>query len=264
MNKIKYVLCLLAFYTCFNYSFGQAKPTLKAGFYNRFKGTLNGEKIRMLLRPSKNSTIITGKLCNMKNKKIGIRGSYDKQKITLTAIDSGKVIGYFKGILHEKYEGKNYISTFYKGTWQNATKTVTSEFDLLTTGYHYGSGALKHYLLEFGTDNEVDDFVFKLRKSILEDDIEWISDNINYPIRVSISKEKIVKIPNKKEFIKNYYKVIPKSSKKLIASYVPCLCGGYGGFGQRGSFVNGKISFELKNGSTKDNYGFAIHGIYLY
>ncbi|MEK7431960.1 MAG: hypothetical protein AABZ74_02415, partial [Cyanobacteriota bacterium] len=109
-----------------------------------------------------------------------------------------------------------------------------------------------------GTDNDVEIFMKKVKKSIIEDDKEWISNHISYPIKTKIDTKKTIIIKSKKELINNFNKIFNKEFKEQIKSFCSCnLFHNYQGV----MLGNGQIWIENKPNSTNTKYDFQIKAI---
>ena len=216
-----------------------------------FDGQIGKENIQLSLYRFENGEI-EGNYCYKKYEtKIQLIGKIVGEKIELNEILNNKVNGHF--------QGKIFTDTFdkFEGKWSDSSNKKTSNFKLKLNSIN--GGTFKHRYLDFyGTDNDVEIFMKKVKKSIIEDDKEWISNHISYPIKTKIDTKKTIIIKSKKELINNFNKIFNKEFKEQIKSFCSCnLFHNYQGV----MLGNGQIWIENKPNSTNTKYDFQIKAI---
>ena len=192
-------------------SISSFSQTLYKG-WNTLSGKIENYSITISIFNDENGNL-SGNYCyKNKEQRISIRGTKKDTIINLEEIIDNKINAVFNGIINEK---QNSIS----GKWINSSnqKELNFEIKLLSQS---GINFINRYNL--GTSNEeVENFIKKVKSSILNEDKSWISNNIKYPISVNINSKKI-KIKSSKDFLRNYSKIINDKFKIKIKKSCSC------------------------------------------
>lgn len=188
-----------------------SKSPFEKGYYD-YQGTIgNNMSIQMSIYPL-GTDIVGTYFYNNQRKEIKLQGKVGEKNIILYEFDeTGKNTGIFQGT----------ISTVDKieGTWTSVDGKMNYPFTLSLKsnipGVEYG----KRYAVPIGTetDQDVEDFVSKIQSYVINDDKENLSLEIQYPINVKIN-DKVTKIQNKDDFIKNYDQIFYPAYKQIISN----------------------------------------------
>lgn len=187
-----------------------AKSPFEKGYYN-YKGTINNNlSLQMSIYPL-GKDIVGSYFYDSVKKEIQLKGKAGENNIILYEYEeTGKNTGMFKGTMKtvDKIEG----------IWISGDNKTSYPFTLslksILPGVEYG----KRYATAVGivSDAAVEDFAGKIQSYILNDNKKQLSEVVNYPINVKIDN-KVTKIENKEDFIKNYDKIIHSDYKKAIS-----------------------------------------------
>lgn len=187
------------------------KSQFEKGYYD-YNGTINNNKpIRMSIYPLEKDMVGTYYYEKHGNE-IKLKGKAGEKNIILYEYDeTGKNTGIFKGTISDK-TGK------IEGTWISADNKISYPFVLTEESCIYGAEYGKRYSLAVNnkSDQDVENFVSKIRKYIANDNKAKLAEEIVYPINVNINS-KAIKIQNKDELIKNYDKIFHVEYKKEIS-----------------------------------------------
>lgn len=186
-----------------------SKSQFEKGYYD-YEGTINNDiSIEMSIYQLEKEIVGTY-LYKTEGKKIKLEGKAGEKDIILYEYDeNGKNTGVFKGIMDtvDKIEG----------TWISGDNTKEYPFTLSLKSILPGAEYGKRYGVALGTknDQDVENFVNEVRRNVINNNKEKLSEKIAYPITVKID-DKAVKIENKDEFIKNYNKIFHNGFKNQI------------------------------------------------
>lgn len=186
------------------------KSQFKKGYYD-YKGTINTNiPIRMSIYPLEKD-IVGAYYYEKHENEMKLKGKAGEKNIILYEYDeTGKNTGIFQGTMStvDKIEG-TWISEDSKTSYP----FVLSLEDILP-GMEYG----KRYAMVVinKIDQDVENFVNKIQNDIVNDNKVQLAEEIRYPINVKID-EKITKIENKKDLIKNYDQIFDVNYKQEIS-----------------------------------------------
>ena len=231
MKKIYFTIIL------FLVSFFSFSQTLPQG-WSTFTGKIDIYPITLSIFNNVNNNL-SGNYCYNKNEqRINLKGTKKDSIIYLEEIIENKTNAIFKGIIDE-------TNNSIYGKWKNITNNKELNFTL-TLSSQSGQSIENRYSL--GTSNEeVENFIKKIKTSIINNDKNWISKNINYPVSVTINKKKN-KIKSSKDFINNYSKIFTEKFKTDIKK--SCSCDIFSNW-QGAMFANGLIWINQSNDSLK-------------
>jgi hypothetical protein len=230
-------------------SFSQAL-TLEKNMWHDFEGKIGNSEIQLSIYIS-NDGHVNGNYCYKKfEKKIFISGTINNDLFEFTELIEDNPNGYLKGSISTIGNIK------LEGTWTNFERTKYLNLNV----QHYAScgGTLEHrYMDLFGTDEEVETFMKHVKKSILNNDKEWLSNQVNFPITINTEKKKLTLI-NKSQFIQNFEIIFSEEFKLKIKSF--CICNLFNN--NKGSMIgNGEIWINNSSNSKKNKYEFRITAI---
>ena len=186
------------------------KSLFESGYYD-YQGTINNNlPIHVSIYPLKENIVGTY-FYDKQRSEIKLVGKAGEKNIILYEYDAtGKNTGVFQGIMStvDKIEG----------TWRSADSKNSYPFTLSLKSIIPGAEYGKRYqaALNIKNDKDVENFVSKIQKLVVNGDKEGLSQQIKYPINVNING-KVTKIQNKDEFIKNYAQIFNPNYKKAIS-----------------------------------------------
>lgn len=229
---------------CFAFDFDSHKWT-------DFEGTLGKSGIQLSLYRFDNG-LIKGNYCYKKyDSKIQLEGQITGDKIVITEFLKGKPNG--------RFEGKVFTDSLdrFEGTWTDSAGTKTIEFKL-TLQAIVGSDYERRYTDFYGSDNDIEKFMKKVKTSIINGDKTWIVNNTRYPLKTTLGKGKEITIKNKAQFMELFDQVFHQEFKDKVKAFCICnLFGNYNGI----MLGNGQIWINNKTNSTKTKFGFSIISI---
>ena len=213
-----------------------------------FKGKLGKSNIQLSLFRFENG-LIKGNYCYTKyEKKIQITGKVIGDKIELTEFLNDKVNGHFTGKVFTDNLDR------FEGVWSNQYKTKSLEFKLSLQSMAYSD--YKHRYNElYGSDDEIEKFMKRVKNSIQNGDKEWIADNICYPISIKLSGNNQINIENKNQFIMHYDQIFHQKFKNKISA--SCICNMFTN-SQGVMLGDGEIWINNTLNSSSSNYNFCI------
>ena len=216
-----------------------------------FEGTLGKASIQLSLYRFDNGQL-KGNYCYKKyESKIQLTGQITGDKIVITEFLNGKPNG--------RFEGKVFTDNLnrFEGTWTDSSNTNSIEFKL-THQSSCGSDYDHRYSDFYGTDDDVENFMKRIKTSILNGDKEWIANHISYPLKTTLNNTKTLTIKNKKQLIDNFYQIFHSEFKDKIKSF--CVCNMFNNY-QGTMLGNGQIWINNKPNSTDDKFDFNIIAI---
>ena len=84
-----------------------------------------------------------------------------------------------------------------------------------------GSYAKRYSELE-GTDDEVENFIKRVRTSILSGDREWIARHVSYPLKTTLNGYKTIMLKNKRQLVANFDRIFYRGFKDRVGSSCAC------------------------------------------
>jgi hypothetical protein len=179
--------------------------------YNKwtdFEGKIGKANIKLSLFCFENGTIKGNYSYTKYETKIELIGTLTVDKIVLTELINNKENGHFEGIVFTDNQDR------FEGTWTDEAKVKRVEFKL-TLSAICGGNFKNRYLDFYGTTDDVENFVKRIKKSILENDKDWIANHVSYPIKVTVLKRRIT-IKNKQQLITNFDNIFYKGYRNKI------------------------------------------------
>lgn len=229
ISSYTFILCIISIY---GYS-----QTLSKG-WSTFSGKIDNYPITISIYNDENDNL-SGNYCyNKQEKRITIKGTKKGSQVYLEEVIENTKNASFEGYI---YENTNSIS----GKWINAT---TNKELLFNINLSSRSGETLENRYFSGISNEsVELFIKKTKESIIKKQKDWLSQNIKYPISVSVFNKKI-KIKNQKEFLANYSGI--STEKFLNEIKKSCSCDIFSNW-QGAMFADGLIWVNAFNGNLK-------------
>lgn len=183
--------------------------TIQKG-WNTFEGSIGKSDIVVNIYCDSIGNL-SGDYCYKKHEiRIAIKGKRNGNIFFLDEFIDTKINAKFNGKINEE---DNTIS----GKWSSTTHSDIA-FSLKLASWTGGNLDNRY---AFGTDEEIESFVKKIKSAFVNDDKIWISKNIKYPITVSVLSKK-VKVKTAKEFTTKYSKIVNEKYKNDIKN--SCIC----------------------------------------
>jgi hypothetical protein len=230
--KISFYTFILFIISTYSYS-----QTLSKG-WSTFSGKIDNYPITISIYNDENDTL-SGNYCyNKQEQRITIKGTKNGSQVYLEEVIDSKKNASFEGSINEN---TNSIS----GKWINATNKKELNF---TINLSSRSGETLENRYFSGISNEsVELFIKKTKESIIKKQKDWLSQNIKYPISVTVFNKR-VKIKNQKEFLAKYAAIF--SEKFLNEIKKSCSCDLFSNY-QGAMFADGLIWVYEFNGKLK-------------
>ncbi|WP_068472074.1 hypothetical protein [Saccharicrinis aurantiacus] len=158
-----------------------------SGWYD-FEGSIGGVKVSLTLYPDNEGKLKGSYYYNKYETKIDLRGELDGGDLILEESINQEITGFFIGTVSERFSS-------IEGEWINANSAKSLPFKLNSTGYYYGSKECRYSPAFYDTTEEVEQFAAAIKKAIVDEDYNWIAENIAYPITVHLegTKEHTIK-----------------------------------------------------------------------
>ncbi|MCD7973394.1 MAG: hypothetical protein LUG18_12160 [Candidatus Azobacteroides sp.] len=243
MYRNFFILSLCFFSILKSYGF-----ELKSNQWYDFQGEIGTFPIIMSLYPDEDNTL-TGYYCYKKHEtRIPLKGKICGTEVYLTEYIDGKENGYFQG---EFYTNER---DGFTGEWRNKDQNRSYPVSLVLNSVVAGDSDRK-YPDYFGTDNNIEEFMKRIKTSVLKDEKEWVANHIRYPISVDLNGKVEKVIRNKKEFISFYEQIFyPQFKEKLKEA---CVCNLF--YNYQGVMLGrGEIWIDLKRNQPEDSYQLEI------
>lgn len=230
--KISFYTFILFIISIYSYS-----QTLSKG-WSTFSGKIDNYPITISIYNDKNDNL-SGNYCyNKQEQRITIKGTKKGSQVYLEEVIENKKNASFQGSIDEN---TNTIS----GKWINATNNKELNFNINLSSQ---SGETLENRYFSGISNEsVELFIKKTKESIIKNQKNWLSQNIKYPITVSVFNKKI-KIKNQKEFLDKYSDFFSEKFKNEIKK--SCTCDIFSNW-QGAMFADGLIWVNRYTGNLK-------------
>ena len=218
-------------------SINSFSQTLSKG-WSTFSGKIDNYPITISIYNDENDNL-SGNYCyNKQEKRIIIKGTKKGSQVYLEEVIENKKNASFEGSIDEN---TNSIS----GRWINATNNKELLFNINLSS-RSGETLENRYFSGISTES-VELFIKKTKESIIKKQKDWLSQNIKYPISVSVFNKKI-KIRNQKEFLAKYATIF--SEKFITEIKKSCSCDIFSNY-QGAMFADGLIWVNEFNGTLK-------------
>jgi len=171
------------------------------GSYNDFNGTIDSiHQISMSLYIEHGDSVKGHYFYNENEIKIPIKGILSDSSIELNEFGiDGNVRALFKGKISK---GKTQYIT---GVWNELVSGRSRPFNLSARSTVRATWGHRYASIGAEDDTEVEEFANSVKMSILDNDFEWLSEHIAYPITISINGNR-KKITNRQAF-KKYFPI---------------------------------------------------------
>jgi hypothetical protein len=178
-----------------------------------FEGKIGETEIQLSIYIPVSGDVIKGNYCYKKYEtKILLVGQLKGDQIELTEFLNGKPNGHFRGKLFTDKLDR------FEGTWTDISGTKRMEFRMTLKSTCYASSWEHRYSDFSGTDDDVENFMKKVKISINKGDKEWIANHIIYPITTTLYGQKSVEIKNRKQLIDNFDQIFYRGFKEKLKS----------------------------------------------
>lgn len=213
-----------------------------------FKGKVGGASVSFALYQEEDGKL-TGNYCYTRfDKRIQLRGKVQGDMVTLEEFVGNKSNGYFEGRVSTDSVDR------LKGIWKDSAGSRTLEFNLVVTAVNSGA-PVKKYADFFGSDEEVEGFMKKVKQAIIKSDKVWLADRIKYPLTTYFDGKTTVSVKTKKQFIELFDRIIHPAFRERITGL--CACNLFANY--RGAMLgNGEIWMNMRPGSTEKKYSYLI------
>jgi len=212
MNK-RFIITLILTITTI---FCQALNFDKKRWYD-FEGNLDGVAIQLSIYIPENGNVLKGNYCYKKYEtRIQLVGQLKDDQIELTEFIDNKPNGHFIGRVFTDDKDR------FEGTWTDSWGTKQLKFQMTLASSCYSDSWKQRYSGFSGTDEEVENFMKKVKLSIAKGDKEWVANHIRYPLTTTINGQKKIKVTNKQQLINNFEQIFyPEYKEKLKKT---CVC----------------------------------------
>jgi hypothetical protein len=206
-----------------------------------FDGKLGATELQFSIFIPDSGNVLKGNYCYKKyDTKIQLIGQLNCDQIELTEYHNGKPNGHFIGKVFTDNQDR------FEGTWTDSSGTKHLDFKMALSSASYAS-AWNHRYTDFsGTDEDVENFMKKVKSAILKGDKEWMASHIRYPISASLNGKKSTKIKSKQQLIDNFDKVFYQAFKDNIKS--SCVCNMFNNY--QGTMLGSGIIWITDNSNT--------------
>lgn len=221
-------------------------------FWNDFEGNIGNARVRMGLY-LEDSGKITGSYCyNRVDTRISLTGKVQGNTVELTEWIDGKPHARFSGKL------KTDSADRFEGSWTSLANNQSTPFRLTYQSNSHGAPDERYGEFLMGSDQEVEQFMKKIKTAIVKGDRNWLADQFQYPMTTLLNGKTAARIKTKKEFLEKYNQIIHPAFKSRMAGL--CTCHLF--FNYRGAMLgNGEIWINNRKGSTENAYGYVISAL---
>lgn len=224
----------------------------KSWWYD-FEGKLGGTGIQLSIYIPDSGEVLKGNYCYKKYEtKIQLVGQLKGDQIELTEYLNGKPNGHFNGRVFTDNLDR------FEGTWTDSSGTKRIEFKMTLQSACYASTWNHRYSDFSGTDDDVENFMKKVKSSILKGDKEWIANHISYPITTKLNGQQKIKIIDKQQLLNNFDQIFYQGFKEKVKSF--CVCNMFNN--NQGTMLgNGGIWINNDPNSTDEKFDYQITAI---
>jgi len=219
---------------------------LQDGAWNTYYGKIGAGEAQLCVYKFKDNSVKGNYVFKRLGKKVTVQGLLKGNALLLTDAEDRSFKGNLFTDTVDKYNGEIVDS--------RTNQTLSFSFSLSTIAW----GKYAHqYTDVFGTDDEIEQFMAKIKNAIVNDDKEWIASHLSYPFRFPPAF-KSRRAYNKAEFLKYAGKVLtPALQNKVRDTYTTNL------FVKNGEVMLGDGEVWITNtpNSTKSKYGFSVIAI---
>lgn len=194
MKTIRLVLLFTIFVTPSLFGFD-----LDVNHWSDYSGNIEGKPVSMSLYRFSNNQVRGHYYFTGNDNKIYLAGKIKGAEITLWAIVNKKSQAMIRGSFFTDSIDK------FEGIWiEKSSRKIQFKLHLnAVTGESYK----KRYDFLDGTTKQVEQFAKQVKLAIVSGDKEWLSLNINFPIKTSLDGKKLITINNQKQFNTNFNRI---------------------------------------------------------
>jgi hypothetical protein len=234
------LLLVLSLLSCFGH-------LLEEKAWNTFEGKLGDKEVQLSLYLFADGTIRGNYVFRDSTNKIPVVGYPKANALFLKEVNSPAI---FKGNVFSDTLDK------FEGVWIDSSKNQMQQFSLKLSSITWGD--FEHrYSDMYGTTEEIEGFMQKVKTAILTDDKEWIATHVRYPTRQVLAKG-YTSINTKQDFIKYYDQFINAKFKEKIKHASTTNLFNKNGLAMLG---DGEIWIGNTPNSTESKYDFIIFAI---
>lgn len=241
----------LTFLTILSFNTAQALK-LEAGKWYDFEGLIGKAKVQLSLFLLNNGQL-KGNYCYHKyERKIELSGNVIGDQIVLAEHTPDGTMAHMKGGLVSD------STDHFDGIWEDMEGIKWFPFQLTLRSIS-GSSYLNRYSgFLYGSDQDVEDFMKRIKSAILKGDKNWIARHLHYPIRVSLNGQEDITLKNKEQLMANFDAVFYPEFKEQIKRF--CSCNLFVNY-QGAMLGNGQIWINQTPKSTIEKYSYRITAI---
>jgi hypothetical protein len=211
--------------------------TLSTG-WSTFSGKIDTYPITLSIYVDENEAL-TGNYCyNNQEQRIIIKGTKNGSHVYLEESIENKKNASFEGSVDDN-------TNTIKGKWINASNNKELNFTINLSS-RSGETLENRYFSGIPTES-VELFMKKTKESIVKKQKDWLSQNIKYPISVTVFKKR-VKIKNQTEFLAKYATIF--SEKFVNEIKKSCSCDIFSNY-EGAMFADGLIWVNEFDGNLK-------------
>ena len=182
-----------------------------------FEGVLGDAPIQLSICMGENPDYLTGSYCYKKyENKIRLAGEFNGDQIELNEFLNDKINGHFKGKIFRDDTER------FEGIWTDASGKKQLEFKLISMSYVGYTSPNQRYSDYSASDEEIENFMKKIKLSIANDDKEWIAAHTRYPLKTTLNGQKKITIKNEQQLIDNFEQIFHPAFKEQIEKH--CVC----------------------------------------
>jgi len=182
-----------------------------------FEGVLGDAPIQLSICMGENPDYLTGSYCYKKyENKIRLAGEFNGDQLELNEFLNDKINGHFKGKIFRDDTER------FEGIWTDASGKKQLEFKLISMSYVGYTSPNQRYSDYSASDEEIENFMKKIKLSIANDDKEWIAAHTRYPLKTTLNGQEKITIKNKQQLIDNFEQIFYPAYKEEIKKH--CVC----------------------------------------
>jgi len=193
-----------------SFSFFTHASELKKKMWNDFTGTLGYSHIKMSLYILTNGGVVGTYFNTKTEKEIDLDGFVKKDSIYLTEFTGDTTFGYFSGVITSDFMNK------IEGFWTDISKKKLRNFSVELSTMCYGTKENRYSENIYGTKQEIETFTKELKEAVLTKNRDWLTNNISFPITVTVGQNRLVTIKDKNDFSIYFDKILSDSFVEKI------------------------------------------------
>jgi len=201
---------------------GKSHPVKQFDFNSNicydYEGTLGEAAIQLSICVPENAEFCDGSYCYKKyENKIKLSGVFNGDQIELTEFINDKPNGFFKGKAFTDDTDR------FEGIWTDASGKKQLEFKLtLMSSVSNNPPDYRRYSDFSANDDDVENFMKKVKSSIANSDKEWLANHIRYPLNTTLNGTEKITVKDKQQLIGNFEQIFYPAYKEEIKKH--CVC----------------------------------------